>query len=97
MFYLHNSEHGFYFTGGKKTQQSCARRAEPAGGFQELSASHKQLPMLFQKSWLKKKHGGVGKEDNAQLTGVWGTLKLNQTLSSSFTRFLSFLEEQQRQ
>lgn len=82
VFYLHNNEHVFYFTGAKKGQQPCARRAEPAGGFQELTASHKQLPTLFQKSWLKKSHGGVSREDKAQFTGVWGTLKLNLVWSS---------------
>lgn len=72
---------------GEQNQQKASRNSKP----------HINSLQCFFKSLGLKTHRGVGWEDNAQLTGVWGTLKLNINLSSSFSSFLSFLEEQQNQ
>lgn len=81
VFYLHNSEHIFYFTGerkpsspvpGEQNQQEASRNSKP----------HINSFQRFFKSLGLKKHGGVGREDNAQCTGVWEILKLNLNLSS---------------
>lgn len=57
---------------GEQNQQEASRNSKP----------HINSFQRFFKSLGLKKHGGVGREDNAQCTEVWEILKLNLSLSS---------------